>query len=212
MRDLAGAPAARTVALVGNGPVAPGAEARIDAADWVVRFNKARGFGGRAGSRIDDLFLVNCGGQMHEWLGDAAFWRSPPVLRAAQVTLPIPAGGAGPGMARLRREGMAALDGINFEHDARARLAHRAGVVRVLPADLQADAVAALAALGPLRGRWPSTGFLAMAWYDRVLELDARIVLHGFSFEGYAGHPWPQERAWVEDRPGRIALAAPVAA
>jgi len=71
--SLAVPPRPRTVALVGNAPDPTERAAGIDAADWVVRFNNAAGFGGVTGRRTTHLALVNHGGQMREWLADPAF-------------------------------------------------------------------------------------------------------------------------------------------
>lgn len=203
----------REIALVGNGPLGGWSAAVIDAADHVVRFNRARGFGAEAGSRVDDLFLVNCGGQMHEWLHDDAFWRSPAVAAARRVTLPVAADRPEPGLWRWPRLAPDARHGVNFERDVHARLRGRA--VRTLPDGTRRAAIQSLRRTGPApRGRiWPSTGFLALFAYDRDLAPDARLTLHGFGFDGASWHDWARERAWVEARAatGRIRMAESLA-
>ncbi|MBM2575447.1 hypothetical protein JQC91_03945 [Jannaschia sp. Os4] len=199
----------REVALVGNGPLGSSGAAEIDAASRVVRFNVARGFGAEAGSRLDDLFLVNCGGQMHEWLLDPAFWTSPPLLAARRVTLPIAADRPEWGLWRWPRVAPHVRDGVNFERDVRRRLDGRR--VRTVPDRLRRGAIRALRRTGPPPEGpvWPSTGFLALFLYDAMLPPETRITLHGFGFEGAACHPWARERAWVERRAatGRVRLA-----
>lgn len=203
----------REVALVGNGPLGPGAAAAIDAACHVVRFNRALSFGGAAGARLDELFLVNCGGQMYEWLNDAAFWTSPALRAARTVTLPIAADRPERGLWLWPRMSEAARHGVNFERDVRARLAGRA--VRTLPDRTRRAAIAALCREGPPTDRpvWPSTGFLALFHYDRTLPADVRITLHGFGFSGARCHHWERERAWVGSRGagGRVRLRGAVA-
>lgn len=204
----------REIALVGNGPLAPGAGARIDAACHVVRFNRTRGFGGPAGTRLDDLFLINCGGQMHEWLHDRAFWTSPALRAARAITLPVAADRPERGLALWPRLSGRDRDGVNFERDVHARLP--GGRVRTLPDATRRAAIAALAALGPAPEGpvWPSTGFLALFHYDRVAPPEARLTLHGYGFQGARCHPWARERLWAERRAeaGRVHLDAAVMA
>ena len=187
------------IAMVGNGPIEDDIADAVDGADHVVRFNRTRGFGGATGMRVDDLFLINCGGQMHEWLCDAGFWRSAAVRAARRVSLPVAAGHPGSGLAAWAASAPADRHGVNFEHDVRARLGGR---VRTMPDGLRRAAIADLAALGaaPRRPVWPSTGFLAVFWYDRTAAPGARIALHGFGLTGWHGHDWARERAWLKQR------------
>lgn len=203
---------AREIAIVGNGPIEGDAAGAIDGADWVVRFNKAAGFGGPTGRRVDDLFLVNCGGQALEWLRDGAFWRSAPVAAARRVTLPVARGDAGSGLWTFARTPPDEPDGINYEHDMRRRLrrCRRPCRVRTLPETHRRRAIDALVRAGPRQTNpiWPSTGFLALYWYDRTIRPDTRLTLYGFGFTGWSGHSWARERAWVmaRVRSGRMRL------
>ena len=202
---------AAEIAFVGNGPVATDVADAVDGADWVVRFNKTRGYGGPTGRRVDDLFLVNCGGQMHEWLRDDAFWRARPVSAARYVSLPVASPYRQSGLAIYARSGPRDRDGVNFETDVRRRLRDRGASVRTLPDAMRRDAIAALSRIGdgPDGPIWPSTGFLALYWYDRMTDPAATLTLYGYGFTGWPGHPWARERAWVERRArsGRIRLA-----
>ncbi|UWQ22630.1 hypothetical protein [Jannaschia sp. W003] len=196
---------------MGNAPLEGDVSREVDRADRVVRFNKTRGFGGATGCRIDDLFLVNCGGQMREWLHDPAFWRSRPVAAARRISLPVAAVRAGSGLLAARGASPCARDGVNYEHDARARL--RGRPVRTMPDVLRRRAIRDLAALGPSGDAafWPSTGLLGLYWYDAVTDGDVRFALYGFGFTGWGGHAWDRERAWVarRARAGRIRLHDP---
>jgi hypothetical protein len=53
----------RDVVIVGNSPPRAGYADRIDAADFVVRFNACSFMGRGAGERLDALSLVNGRGQ-----------------------------------------------------------------------------------------------------------------------------------------------------
>jgi hypothetical protein len=194
-----------SIALVGNAPPRRDCGAAIDACDAVVRVNRAAGLDAQTGSRVTRLALVNCGGQMREWLQEPAFAGLPALRRAGAVVLPAhpdkDAAMAGRPTAPAQN-----ADGANYAPQAQARLraagkrAHilRPGVFvaawRVIGAPPLAPGMAA-----------PSTGLLALVW---LLGLRGRPTIHlwGFAFDGWRGHDWPRERAFVEDqaRRGRV--------
>ena len=191
----------RRIALVGNAPTGTDAAAAIDACERVVRFNDARGFGGEAGSKATDLFLVNRGGAPAEWLRDPALARRPAVAAASRVVLPLHPDSA---YLPIRRDAAGRVHRDDRDHSARLRerLETPARAVIRLPARHHERCCAALGldpAGGVDDGR-PSTGFVALAWYLDALAPGWRVVLHGFTFEGWEGHPWRREREWVEAR------------
>ncbi|MGM9458181.1 hypothetical protein, partial [Lacticaseibacillus rhamnosus] len=69
----AGLPVHGSLAIVGNAPGTGACGSAIDAADCVIRFNNAPGFGAATGHRVTHLALVNRGGQTREWLADRDF-------------------------------------------------------------------------------------------------------------------------------------------
>ena len=210
MSAAAAAPAAiRTVALVGNAPTRGDLARAIDAADLVVRCNGARGLGAETGDRIDDLFLVNRGGAPAEWLEDPDLARRPAVATARRVLLPLDPGSA---FLPARRDGSGAVHPDDRDHTAALRAAIETPARAVIALDA-AHHERCCRALGlepgpPSRGTpadapaacRPSTGFVALHWYLETLPARARVTLHGFGFEGWEGHPWARERAWVEAR------------
>lgn len=219
------------VALVGNAPLGDDRGRAIDACDLVVRFNDARGFGAEAGSRVDDLFLVNRGGAPAEWLEDPALAARPAIASARRIVLPLHpdsvfldtrrgAGGdvhrddadhTGALLARLARADreVLALDARHHERCCRAL-----GLVPAPGARSGAGPGDARDRLPDDALHRPSTGFVALVWYLRTLPAHARLALHGFTFEGWPGHPWRRERERVaaEALGGRIELVAPHAA
>ncbi|GEP12367.1 hypothetical protein MMMDOFMJ_2822 [Methylobacterium gnaphalii] len=117
-----------SVALVGN---APGTEAAaVDAAGSVVRFNNAPGFGGRTGSHITHLALVNRGGQMREWLADPGFLDRPVVRQAKGFVLPFP----------MLPEAHNRPEPICFTREALAMLRPLGKPIHVLPEALHGEA------------------------------------------------------------------------
>ncbi len=186
----------RRIALVGNAPGTGDISASVDAADWVVRFNNARGFGAVTGSAIHELYLINCGGQMREWLDDGAFLSRPHVAAASRITLPIATetGALFPPSDEPESE-----DEQNYAAAASARFRAAGKSVRVLPASAYEAACAdlGLLPLGP-DTKTPSTGFLAIHAALAELPADATLELWGFGFAGWEGHPFDRERAFVE--------------
>ncbi|MET7244852.1 hypothetical protein ABZT49_15950 [Methylobacterium sp. EM32] len=189
------------VALVGN---APGTEARAaDAAAAVLRFNNAPGFGGRSGSRVTHLALVNRGGQMREWLADPGFLDRPVVRQTEAFVLPFP----------MLPEAHNRPEPICFTRGALALLRPLGKPVHVLPEALHDEARRVLKAGIGAGGRPnPSTGFLmALALLLGRPAGAPAVEAHGFGFAGWPGHPWAAERAWFSAAAaaGRLRLHPP---
>ncbi|AWB22797.1 hypothetical protein DA075_19345 [Methylobacterium currus] len=194
-----GLPDLASVALVGN---APGTEAAAaDAAGHVVRFNNAPGFGGRTGSRVTHLALVNRGGQMREWLADPGFLDRPVVRQAQAFVLPFP----------MLPEAHNRPEPICFTREALAMLRPLGKPVHVLPEALHSKARRALGARTEGRPN-PSTGFLVAFALLTGRPAGARAIeAYGFGFAGWPGHPWAAERAWFAEAcaAGRLRLHLP---
>lgn len=191
----------RRIAIVGNAPNETDLSQDIDAADTVVRFNNAFGYGGVRGSKVDDLFLINCGGQPNEWLNSSEFWQRAYVVRTPKVTLPIPYDPNAMPLPIDHGCHHACLDGVNFEPDLRARLERMGKVVRVLPRNVyqtSRDILTDRSAVGSKVV--PSTGFLSILDYLDRCQPDCAIELYGFAFAGWDGHVWSRERQWIERR------------
>lgn len=184
----------RTVAVVGNAPELSDQGVAIDAADWVVRFNNAAGFGGVAGRRVTHLALVNHGGQMAEWLGDPGFTARPVVRQAGSFLFPF---GSKP-----QDEANVDGDGRDWTAEALARLAPLGRPVAVVPEPVRQEAERLLG-IEQGQGGAPSTGFLIALHLLEMLPTTATIDIHGFGFSGWPGHQWERERAWFEDQAAR---------
>ncbi|GJD65401.1 hypothetical protein [Methylobacterium frigidaeris] len=188
-----------SVALVGN---APGTDAGVvDAAATVLRFNNAPGFGGRTGSRVTHLALVNRGGQMREWLADPGFLDRPVVRQARAFVLPFP----------MLPEEHNRPEPVCFTREALAMLRPLGRPVHILPEALHDEARRALGRHAGGRPN-PSTGFLvALALLAGRPAGAPAIEAHGFGFAGWPGHPWAAERAWFTQAAaaGRLRLHPP---
>ncbi|MBB3948895.1 hypothetical protein [Aureimonas jatrophae] len=189
------------VAIVGNAPGADDHAGAIDAADWVVRFNNAAGFGGPAGRRTTHLALVNRGGQMREWLEDRAFTQRPLLTGAGSFLLPFP-----PDAGRAHA---ASADGRDWTRPAMRTLRALGRPVRLLPHALHRQARHCLRAEHGAEEPNPSTGFLVAFHIHRQLRgTETRIRIYGFGFAGWPGHPWAAERDWfaAREREGSLRL------
>lgn len=202
--------------IVGNAPLDEEVAALADGADHVhvIRFNKARAFGGASGSRTDELWLINHGGQMAEWLEGDALTALPALAVATSVVLPVP---MLPGhlshreAARFERERgePVAPDRVNHADEARRRLLERGFAVQRVGVGEYRAVQRALRALSDGGGeRYPSTGFIAIFRTLARARPNERIELCGFTFDGWGGHSWQAERRWVLDREreGRLSL------
>lgn len=184
--------------LIGNAPLVRPIDALLDRADHVIRFNKARGFGTTAGTRTDELWLINHGGQMAEWLSDGWLCRAAVVQAAARVTLPVP-------MLDGHQCGLDAPPGVDpdrINHLAAARqvLSEQGTTVRSLDARTYRRAQRAATPARASRAAYPSTGFIAA--YDALSRSRSSDVIElvGFTFQGWSGHSWNAERRWVQAR------------
>ena len=200
----------RRVAIVGNAPEVGDRAREIDTADIVVRFNNTHGLGAETGAKTTYLFLINCGGQMHEWLDDPAFGRRPAVRDADAIYLPIdPAhiDAFDPPATARERAGAAAED---HTAEAMAALSRAGKRVELLPARHFAAACADLGTRLRVGMPPPSTGYLATRYLVETLgRAGCRIECYGFGFEGFEAHAWSAERRWFERqrREGRLSLA-----
>jgi hypothetical protein len=179
----------RRIAIVGNAPETGDHAAAIDAADWVVRFNNAAGFGETTGSRVTHLALVNHGGQMREWLEDPGFLDRPAVRAAGSFLFPF---ARKPPSTVPQGE-----DGRDWTAEAEARLGTLGVPVAVLPSAVHREAVS----LVHVPGRPPpppSTGFLVSLHLLRRYASTVEIDVYGFGFAGWDGHDWMRERRWFE--------------
>ena len=191
----------KRVALVGNAPEVADHAGEIDGADLVVRMNNAHGLGAMTGSRTTCLFLVNCGGQMREWLDDPAFTRRRAFRDARHVLLPIDPEHVhlfDPPLTAVERRGAAAED---WTREATARFTAAGKRVTVVPANTFARTCREIAT--PMRAGMapPSTGLLAAAYVLETLgRVGCEIDVYGFGFEGADLHAWSREERWFRER------------
>lgn len=197
------------VAIVGNAPATADVAARIDGCHHVVRLNKAPGFPGRTGERVDDLALINCGGQMEEWLATRSIEASPAFARARTVVLPIHPAKAELIVPALSAEERRAAEAQDYSQAASSRFARDGKAVTLLPPDFFADSVAALGHVPLTRDApAPSTGFLLARWW--TLRPGTHVHAFDFGFAGWHGHDFAAERAWFARAAsaGRLTLHA----
>ena len=185
----AGLPADGSLAIVGNAPGAGACGAAIDAADSVVRFNNAPGFGGGTGHRVTHLALVNRGGQTREWLADRRFLERPVVRAARAFILPFP-------MLPAEHN---VPEPICWTREMLALLRPLGRPVHLLPEALHRQA-RTLLDTGAAAPPNPSTGFLVTLALLLGRPAAARPAqAYGFGFAGWPGHPWAAERAWFAE-------------
>lgn len=199
-----------SVAIVGNAPVVADHAAAIDRCDIVVRCNHAVGFGGATGARVSELALINCGGQIEEWLATGAIERSPAFRATSVVRLPIHPQKAGLIVPPLSARELAAAAAQDFTDAAGRRFFDRGKRVKRLSAAFFAASVAALGH-APLRrdSPAPSTGYLLTRWWVGLCaRLGVPCHAYNFGFAGWHGHDWAAERRWfaAQARAGRLVL------
>lgn len=202
----------RSIMIVGNGPVAEGTAAIVDAADFVVRFNFSRNYE-RAGTRTDAIVVCNTGRPAHAMLGSAEWRESASVLATAEIwSVRDPAK-----FAALKPVLAVSHPHLDDFCDDRtedfAAFALSSGKLHsIIPASVHEDVDAVLAGHGEEPYVVPSSGLIAMfhiLCHARFVQ--SEIVLAGFSHEGWDGHPFAAERRLVDSlvAEGRLRRLSP---
>ncbi|GGA78802.1 urease accessory protein [Brucella endophytica] len=190
----------KTLVIIGNGDLPRDLSAEIDAADFVLRFNKPKV--GPGGTRTDLLMLINSSKQMQDWLEDPDFVRSPFFEAAGEVILVhhpeiIEKYCVQPNiLSRLKgRRADWTWAAINIFGGAGKE-------IRILPPQFYLEACEELGITqANLREVFPSTGYLGIRYILQNFPCETwDIKLCGFSWEGWRRHNWADERRWVEDR------------
>jgi hypothetical protein len=152
----------------------------------VVRFNNAYGFGGHRGGKVSDLFLINCGGQMEEWLETRALEGRSSFRLADRIVLPIPPASSS---NKAPQEEASEKDAANHGRAAQRRFTELGKDVLFLPRHVEAECRTLTG------GAPPSTGLIALHWLLGAGE-GCPISCFGFGFAGWSGHDFSREEAY----------------
>jgi hypothetical protein len=166
-----------SIAVVGNGPIAPELGVAIDRHDIVLRFNDCRSYGA-GGHRTDILVIAN--GTSFLAFNTNGTMRRECVGSARLFWLAIP-------QSVVRRE---YTDMILHRYVGSRPWQH-------FTETEWRDAMTAIRKAGAPEGCKPSTGLLAL-WHLRTNYPSTRAILFGFSHSGVERHAWNAERAIVD--------------
>ncbi|QWK79080.1 glycosyltransferase family 29 protein [Ochrobactrum sp. BTU1] len=182
-----------TIALVGNSETAAGKASEIDAHDFVVRINRAMHYG-RTGVKTDALAIINWSSPGC-WMSNGETPINPDALASAKtIWLPMPP----EEMESVRNDqpGDFPWPGyVDFTADVIDKLVNGRPFVR-FPPMIWRDLTEGLRRLGAEHTKAASTGALILAYLVRAYPKSS-ISLYGFSYEGWPGHPWEQEKKWA---------------
>lgn len=195
---------ARRIVIVGNGETGEGLAEAIDASDLVIRFNDCRSVGA-GGFRTDIVAVCNTGrpGKAMSgnagWAGNKAVW-----LTASIWCVRDPAKFAGM-RARLLADHPELDDFCEDYTDAFAGYARENGKdFHIVPASTHDALDRTLAGYAPPPYVVPSSGAVVIAEYlAHYRQPGDTIFLTGFGHQGWEGHPWQAEKAWVEELVGK---------
>ncbi|SCB11011.1 hypothetical protein GA0061100_101817 [Rhizobium hainanense] len=187
----------RSVMIVGNGEVAAGAAAVIDAADLVIRFNDCRSMGA-GGSRTDVVAVCNTGRPARAMLGSAEWRKSPAVASASEIWSvrdPIKFAALRAPLAISHPE----LDDFCDDYtDQFTAFCHATGKQHVVIGQSIHEGVdAALAEHDPGSYVVPSSGLIVIAEV-MARHPDDDIAITGFSHTGWEEHPFAAEKRLVD--------------
>ena len=191
---------ARRIMIVGNGEIAEGLAELIDAADLVMRFNDCRSVG-RGGGKTDIVTVCNTGRPgkaMTEgsgWACNKSVWlassiwcvRDPRKFKAMQ--------------SGILRDHPELEDFCDDYTDDFADYARQNGKdFHIVPAATHEALDRKFADYASEPYVVPSTGAVAITEVlDHYRDPGDQVFLAGFGHQGWDGHPWAAEKAWVED-------------
>lgn len=192
---------ARTIMIVGNGEIATGLAAAIDAADIVMRFNDCRS-AGNGGSKTDIVTVCNTGRPGRQ-MAEGREWKINPAVLAASSIWCV----RDPGKFAAMRASIIAehpeLDDFcdDYTDGFTAFAKETAKALHVIPGSTHERLEEELAAYHPAPYVVPSTGLVAIAEFLGAFSQPGdRIHLAGFGHQGWEWHPWEAERQWVDAR------------
>jgi hypothetical protein len=202
-----------TVVIVGNAPLGYDYSGLVDAADVVVRLNDCKRYLGRSGTKTTILCVNNSGVPARGYIAQTPLLTNPLCGGVGEFWFPRDMHTHLRWVRRVRHDrdheyqdltdGIVAANRLFTKTLVRGSAAMNDALYTTLQTIERANGV-------PDRSfECPSTGALAMAWAladPRFRE--HRVVLVGFRFEGWEGHPWRAERQWVDEhvRSGRVVL------
>ncbi|WP_275784347.1 Urease operon accessory protein [Pararhizobium gei] len=191
--------AGRTIMIVGNGPVADGAAAVIDAADMVIRFNDCRSCGA-GGVKTDIVAVCNTGRPALAMLGGGA-WKTSAAVRQAGAIWCVRSAeklqALRPDIERHHPDLNDLCDDYTDGFRAFAKATGRS--FRVIPGSVHDSVDTGLKPFHARRYVVPSSGLIVIAEVLANVRLRGdRVVLSGFGHAGWAGHPFAAERRYVD--------------
>ncbi|CDI08740.1 glycosyltransferase family 29 protein [Agrobacterium pusense] len=185
----------KRIALVGNGENARGFGSEIDSHDFVVRMNRAIHFG-EAGTKTDALAVINWSGP-GRWMTNGETPINAEALRAAKsIWLPMPP----EDMESVKNDQPGTFEWptyVDFTSEVIDNLVDGRPYIK-FPPNIWRSLTKELRGLGAAKTQASSTGALVLAYLVRVWPR-SKVTLYGFTHEGWDGHPWEQEKAWIRN-------------
>jgi hypothetical protein len=176
--------------LVGNGPTQNLASAS-DASDSIIQINSSRHAAKLPVEKTRHIFISNMGDTVSAPLCQAIEQKRALLCHATVVL------GRNPSFYASKRAFLQVQDWSNRLHDY-----HLTQAWRTLAPRWKVERVSFLSSvrlewqlrqLGMRHASMPSTGMIAYDWLLQRLKPEDTITVEGFSFEGWAGHPWAIE-------------------
>lgn len=189
----------KRLVIVGNSPLPENARERIDAADAVMRFNQPPHSVEEAGFKTDVLFVSNAGNPMQRRLENSSYPRSPVFMAAKEVVFSY-----SPEVIRRYHPKPNLLSRLrgrksDWTRQASALFEGAGKPVTIMSTQFYVECCEILGIAEAERRRlFPSSGFIGFRYgLQKFPAPEWSIDILGFTWEGWAKHPWKAEREWI---------------
>lgn len=199
----------KEIVIVGNGDVTVDYAQLVNDADFVVRFNEMRNYGGNTGTKVDALCVTNLASPGRKFSKYKTLDNFSSIETLKEIWFPRPSNYlpfqfwfkpfSSKAFSRadyrkhiIKRNNFHGKEIVSFSNELYTACCDELGIDR--------DAMTL----------YPSTGYLAIKYVlQRFMALDTRISLIGFTFNGTNCHKWINERKNVFklEKQGLICIA-----
>lgn len=184
----------KEIVIIGNGDVTVDYSQLVNSADFVVRINEPRNYGGNSGTKIDALCVTNLSTPGRLFAKYQIIKKLSFIQEVSEIWFPRPSNYS-PFQFWIKPFSKNIFAQANYRKHIVSRNALENKGLIDFTKDLYANCCIELDINIESTTYFPSTGYLTIAYIqDRFRYEDTCITLLGFSFQGTPCHKWDKER------------------